>query len=554
MKKAAIALVILLVVGGAAVAVVARRVLTGDNVRATIAAQVAAAIGQPVTIGGIGASIYPRVTVDLTEVGIGQPARVQFRSMHLVTGLRGLFSRRIEGATVHVNGARLTMPLPEFGLFRRSSAPEDRAEAGLSRRSSPADTRADLSRQSSPPNTRAGADLPVEIVSVDEIVLRDVEVVRGDRTLRGDIEIVPQGTRVMLRRVRLAADDTVVEATGTITSLSPVEGRIEAKADGVNFDRLVGFLSDFAATSSSTGAASAASQGSVEGRLTVDLTIGRATTGSLALSDFTTTAQVTPAAVAFEPLSFAVFGGRYDGAMDLTVGDAPRFRWRGKVAGISMPTLMAFAGAANSISGTLGGTVALEGSGFDMERAFRTARGTARISITDGAIAGLSLVRTLVLATSGRGGYVTSAQSALESKGSAGDAERFSRLGATLAMAHGVITTNDFAMTSTDVDLVGAGTVSMASLTAKLVGQARLSEALSKQGGTDLYRYTQEEGRVTLPATVSGPLGNLSVRIDLGDAMTRAVRNRAAEEARKAIERNLPGGLKGLFPRRPPRR
>jgi hypothetical protein len=76
---------------------------------------------------------------------------------------------------------------------------------------------------------------------------------------------------------------------------------------------------------------------------------------------------------------------------------------------------------------------------------------------------------------------------------------------------------------------------------------------LSKQGGTDLYRYAQERGRVTLPATVKGPLGNLTVGINIVDAAQRAIRNRLSEEANKAIERNIPSGLKGLFPKRPPR-
>lgn len=81
-------------------------------------------------------------------------------------------------------------------------------------------------------------------------------------------------------------------------------------------------------------------------------------------------------------------------------------------------------------------------------------------------------------------------------------------------------------------------------------GRLTLSEALSKQAGTDLYRYTQEGGRVTLPVTVTGPLGTLSARVDLGAAATRAIRNKATEEINRAIERNLPGGLGGLFPKK----
>jgi uncharacterized protein involved in outer membrane biogenesis len=531
MKRIAIGLVALLVLGGVTLAILARSVLTGDNVRATIASQVSAAIGQPVTIGGLSASIYPRVTMDLTDVAIGQPTRVQLQSMHIGTRLGALFSRRIEQATVHIDGAHVMLPLPPFAIAATNPGGA-----------------ADESRP------------PVEIVSIDEIVLRDVEVVSGDRTLRGEIELVPQATGVLLRRVALAADDTTIEMTGTVSSLSPIEGRIEATATDVNFDRLLAFLSDFAAMPTSGVASPPGAIGrspvmtALDGKLTFDLTLGRATTGNISLSDLRATAQVMADAVKFEPLSFGVFGGRYDGRMQLTLGDVTRYAWRGKVAGVNAATLMAFADSPNTITGTLAGTIALEGTGLAMEQALRTARGTARIDIADGAIAGLSLVRTIVLATSGRGGYVSSAGSAVASRGNSVESERFSRLGATLSLGSGVIRTNDFAMTSTDVDLTGAGTVSIASMMTKLEGTVRLSETLSKQAGTDLYRYAQEDGRVTLPATVTGPIGSLSVGIDVGAAATRAIRNRAAEEARKAIERNLPGGLGGLFPRRPPRR
>jgi hypothetical protein len=86
-------------------------------------------------------------------------------------------------------------------------------------------------------------------------------------------------------------------------------------------------------------------------------------------------------------------------------------------------------------------------------------------------------------------------------------------------------------------------------MTADMKGRVQLSEALSKQAGTDLYRYTQEGGRVTLPAAVSGPLDNLSVRVDVSAAASRAMRNAATQEIDKAIKRNLPGGLGGLIPK-----
>lgn len=522
MKRILIALLVLLLVAGTGLALYARRVLTGDNVRAAVAAQFSGALGQPVTIGGLGASVYPRVTMDLTDVTIGRPARVHLSSVHLGTGLRALFSRRIEGANVRVDGATITLPLPDF----TAAAP-----AGHQ------------------PGARSS---PVEIVSIDEIVLQNVEVFSGGRTLRGDIELVPQGDGVQIRRVALAADDARLEMTGALTSLAPVEGHIDATADALDLDRLLAFLTDFTASAgpgAPSGAAPAASPVTtgVDGRLTFVLTTGRATTGGLVLSDLEATAVVLPGSVSFEPLKFGVFSGRYDGSMRVVLSGTPRFDWRGAVSGIDTAALMAFAGSPAAITGRLGGTVALEGTGLEMERALRTARGTARVDITDGTIAGLALVRTVVTAGSGRGGVLASAGSALGARSDPGSAERFSRLGATLAIAGGRMHTTDLAMSSTDLDLLAAGSLGLTSMTADFAGRVQLSRELSKEAGTDLYRLAQEDGRVTLPVAVSGPMGNLSVRVGVADAATRALRNRAAEEAKKAIERNIPKGLRGLF-------
>ncbi|MDP1570911.1 MAG: AsmA-like C-terminal region-containing protein [Vicinamibacterales bacterium] len=526
LKKVAIGIVALVIVGGLGIVVLARTVLTGDAVRTALAAQVSDAIGQPVSIGGIGASVYPRVTIDLTDVAIGQPARIQLRSLHLGAGLGALFSRRIEQAAIRIDGARLELPLPDLGAASAGSAPPE--TPGVA--------------STEPPS--------VEIVSIDEIVLTNVEVVSGGRTLRGDIELLPQGHGVQLRRVSLVADDARVEMTGAITSLSPLEGRIDAVAGEVDFDQLLAFMTDFASTTEpSTGPGTG-----LDGRLTFTLALDRATTGGLALSEVSATALVTADAVRLEPLTFGVFGGRYDGTMAIAMSVPPQFEWRATVRGIDADALMTFGESPDTISGTLEGSVALNGSGAEMAQAMRTARGTARVDIADGAVEGLGLVRTFVTATSGRGGILTSARTAAGAGGAAAEAERFSHLGASLTFADGLMRTSDFTMTSTDVELTGAGTITLASMTTDLTGQARLSEALSKEAGTDFYRYAQEGGRITLPAIITGPMEHLSVRIDVGDAASRAIRNRAAEEAQKVIERNVPNRLRGLVPRRPPGR
>jgi hypothetical protein len=514
----------LVVVGGLGLALLARRVFTGANVRAAIEGQISQALGQPVSIGGIGASAWPRVTMDLTDVAIGRPARIQLAKVHVGTGVRALFSRRIEHADVRVEGARLTLPLLSLAPVRTTSTPG----AGA-------------------------AKPPLEIVSIDEIVLKDVAVVSGPRTLHGDIELVPYTAGVQIRRVALDAEGTAIAITGSLTSLAPIAGGVDIAAEALDVDRFLAFVNEFMAASMTPAASpTATANASPIDELTVGLKVGRATTAGLTLSGFAATAVVSPNLIAFERLTFGVLGGSYDGTMSLAFGDRPRFQWEAKISGVDTARLMAFAGSPDTITGALSGEMSLAGDGLVMEPALRSARGKVRVDIVNGTIAGLQLLRTIVTATSGRGGIAASAGAAAVASREASGAERFSRLGATLHFSSGAIETSDLAMASADVDLAAGGTLRLPGLATALTGRAVLSEALSRQAGTDLYRYAQEGGRVVLPITVTGPIDHLAVRVDLAGLATRAIRNRLTDEADKALERHLPG-LDGLLSRRPPR-
>ena len=121
--------------------------------------------------------------------------------------------------------------------------------------------------------------------------------------------------------------------------------------------------------------------------------------------------------------------------------------------------------------------------------------------------------------------------------------EPFSRLGATLMIASGSARTDDLLFESEDLSLTAQEYLALDGSAVNLHGQIQLSERLTKEAGSDLERYTQEGGRVTLPVIVSGSVDNLAVRIDLSEMAQRAIRNRASEEARNAIQK----GIGGLF-------
>lgn len=492
----------------------ARAVFTEDTVRTALAAQLSKALGQPVKVGSIAAAIYPRVTVNLGQVSIGEPARIRVQTLHVGTDFRALLSRRIEHARLELAGAHIELPLPPFSIGSGST-----------------------STQASKP--------PVELVSIDAIVLRDVQIVSGGRTVTGDVEVVPEGTALTLKKVTLRADKATIDVTGRITDLSGPVGDMAVKAGALNFDQLLAFASDFAAgtgmgaspAARSTPSASTTRNAGPKAppmNIAVSLAADRATMGSLTLEKLAGQARITSDRMTLEPIGFSVFGGRYDGSLVFTLGAVPDFRLNATLSGVDVAAATAFAGSPGTITGRLSGRLTLAGRGMAASTVMNAARGTARLDIVDGVVRNLGLIRTIVVATSGRSD-ATRADSGTKD-------EPFSRLGATWRIAGGTATTDDLRFQSKDLLLNAGGTIRLDGSAINLAGEVQLSDELSKQAGRDLVRYTQENGRVTLPATITGSANAPQVRIDVASAAKRALVNRAGEEAQKALK-----GLGGLF-------
>ena len=511
-KKIVIGALVFVLVASVGLFFWARAVFTHDTVRTALANQLSQSLGQPVTVGSIGAAIYPRVTVNLGDVTIGQPPRIQVQTLHVGTDFRALLSRRIEHASMRLSGARVELPLPEFALTS-STEPGSPEPSGAS---------------------------PVEIVSIDEIVLNDVEIKSGSRTLRGDIEIIPQGNGVTLKKVTLVAEESTINLTGQITDLAGPVGELTVKAGALNFDRLLAFVSDFAGNAGlgTTGAAPASKAQTRTAskapamNVVLSLDADRATIGALALEKLSGRARVTSEAMTLEPVSFGLFSGKYDGSLRLSLGNSPDFRLKATLSGVDMAAATKFAGSPDTITGRLSGKLSLSGRGIDAASALNSARGTARVDITKGTVKNLGLVRTIVTSTSGRSGAPAKSASGQRD-------ESFERLGATLAVANGSANTQDLRFESPDLLLAATGGLRLDGSAINLAGQVQLSDELSQQAGRDLVRYTQEQGRVTLPATITGSADNPQVRIDMTKVATRALTNKASEEAGKVIKRNL---------------
>jgi uncharacterized protein involved in outer membrane biogenesis len=382
LKKVLLGASVLLVLLTTGLFLWARAVFTEDAVRVALASQLSKAIGQPVTIGSIAVTIVPRLTMNLGQVTIGEPARIRVRTLHVGADFRALLSRHIEHGRLELSGARIELPLPSFTVSGGSTSV-------------------------------SSSNAPVELISVDAIVLRGVEIVSGGRMLTGDVDIVPQGKGLTLQRVTLVADKTTVNVTGNITDLSGPVGDVAIKAGAVNFDQLLAFANDFAGASGMETNAAAPSPrrarnpntglaGVPSMNIAVSLEADRATMGMLTLDKLTSNGRIAADAMTLEPISFGVLGGHYNGALVFTLGDIPDFKLDATLAGVDMGTATAFAGIPGILTGRLSGNLHVAGRGMDASSVIKSARGTARVDIVNGVVKNLGLVRTIVVATSGR--------------------------------------------------------------------------------------------------------------------------------------------------------
>jgi hypothetical protein len=476
---------------------IARAMLASDLVRSALEQQLSAWLDEPVRIGEARASVVPRITLDLRDVTIGDPPAVTLGEVRVVTGLRGVLARRVVDAEVVVADSRLELPLP-FAIL--AAAPRV-AEAD-------------------PPSGPA-----FTIESVSAIGFRNITVIGNGRELVIDMDSSFDGDRLEVAALTVRAPTTRIEARGELTSIERVQGRFDATAAPLDIAEMIAIGSALS-TPAGGGAAGGGNPEAATVHLVVALTAPVAQFDAWEVRDVAATMDITPGQVRASPLSLGVAGGTAAGALDVdTAAPAPRLRLTGRMADVRLEELTGPEGAPRGITGQLGGDVSLTGAGTDIDALRASAKGTVRAVVTDGMIPGMDMVRTIVLAFGRPDGAPP------EGSGSA-----FSRLGGTFALAAGTLRTDDFAMESRDFDLSGRATLDLASRAIDATVDVVLSQDLTAQAGTDLRRYAQEDGRIIIPARITGTLDRAIVALDLEAVVKRAIGTELRRRVRSVLD------------------
>jgi hypothetical protein len=119
----------------------------------------------------------------------------------------------------------------------------------------------------------------------------------------------------------------------------------------------------------------------------------------------------------------------------------------------------------------------------------------------------------------------------------AGTGSRFTRIDASFALGDQILTSRDMVFASRDFDMTGGGSVRLPSGALDMRADVVLSRELTSQAGTDFRRYAQEDGRIVVPATITGTVEHPGVSLDVTAAASRALQNEVKRKAKGFLDR-----------------
>lgn len=464
--------------------------LSNDGIRLALERQATTFLGQPVKIAAVGAQFWPRPGVRLEQVTVGEPARLTLGEVGVSTELSALLRRRIADGAIRIRNTRLELPLPfEIPTSSASTASEPSSFA---------------------------------VESINAIGLDNVRIVSRGRELVLSVDSSFDGARVTIRSATVESGKTSIRAEGVVTLEPRVDATLKAAANRLDVDELLALADAFGPAPAPPGPRGTSGP---PPRIAARLSAETVSAGGVEVRQFASDVQVDGDAVSMSPLTFQIFGGRYQGSLSARLGNTLSATLRSRVLDLDVAQLAEFGNAKDTITGTLSGAGAFSGSGRDFAAVLAGARGEGTAKIANGTVRRLGLVRTIV---------VFFGKPAADAPGAS---DAFDSIDLQFALQNQVFRAGALSLHSRDVDLVGSGT--LATATKALSGRfdISLSEALSAQAGNDLQRFTREGNRVVLPANLGGTLENPRVTIDAAAALKRGLRNEVGQRLKGLLDR-----------------
>ena len=510
MRKWLIPIVVLAILAVMAVIVV-RQVLVRDVIRTAVEGRLSAMLGQPVGIGRLDFTLFPRLSVTGSDVRFGGAGAVapalEIGSVRLVPRLSTLFSTPIVIDRVDLDGFTVSA-LRDGGNWQVPSV------VPASQASGPA------------------------AVDVERVRLNDARIRVFDRAPDGrisetaSIDDIDADVTVLERALRLSA------ITGRIGD-SEITGEARSDAGGVTlklgaasiadedlprFLRLLG------------GDRPALMRLPQPASVSVELRTGGGRsplTGSgvlrapevrldpLRLDRLEAAFAIEGSRLQFRPMSFGLYGGTHQGTATMTLSTAPP-GWASdsRVEGLDVGD---FLQALTTVDQRIDGKGALDGSlrGRVGEPLDRSLLGRARITVTDGVVRQFPLLSSI--------------NRALRLADQEGSDTRFERLTATLTFVPGGATTDDLLLEADHLRVRAEGRIgadrSLDMRGVAIVSADRAGAAVASI--RELARLRSPGGEIAVPLTISGSLDAPSFGVDVAGGLRQGI----TDELRRRLGR-----------------
>jgi len=500
-KKVALVLVVVLVVIGAALAIIIPMLLDVDRYRPQVVAQIQQETGKPTQIGRLDLTIFPQVAIRVDDFSLGNPTGfptgdfVKAKKIYAVVNASALLHHKVEITSLELDDLTLDMLENTHGKWNFENPPS----------------------QAAPPSDPSGehsASFTLGIISkltVSHGQFAAASVLASGAP--GPSLMKVQGAAIDLRQVDLNAFTTA--------SL-----RAPASPPG-ELARLKGWLNPVVYAADHAGPAIA------QGTLKAD----RLQFGDIDVTKLKSKVHLYPKQVYFDDLDLKCYGGSATGNLSLDfTGANLGYSTDARVKGVNVAEFLnAFPQAKGMMTGTLDGAAKLSGVVVHSSDPLAGIKGSGQGSIRNGRMPSLELtgnLRSLVkIANVGPAN---------------GDPSSFSSISTDFRIADARLSSNKIALLGNGVDVDGSGSLTMAGEgSLDYQGDASLAvngnnPLLTVLGGLAGAQFAN--GKMTFPFTVGGTFAKPKFSLKGGVAGQGGIPKTSATEPTDVVR-----GLSGLL-------
>jgi uncharacterized protein involved in outer membrane biogenesis len=479
-KKVILGILIFLVVILVALVVIVPLLFDVDHYRPQVASLIEKQTGKPAEIGHLALTVFPSLSIRVDDFALKNPAGfpqgyfVKAQRIYVVVDAGGLWAHQVVIKS-------LELDTPEISLL--------------------SDVKGNWNFENQPPSTKPAVNPPGEKPLFTLGVISNLKISKGKISLA---TLLPSGGSgpVLFEADGVASQLKQVDLNAFTESASSHPAAV--RAEPVAFSK-GGWLTTVAYAADQSGKLVA------EGTLNMDALHVM----NLVVTNVKSKLRLLPKQVFFDSLDFGCYDGRAIGDLSFSLaGTNPRYITNTKLSGVNVAKLLeAFPEARGKMTGTLDGTVKLDGEVSHSPDPLAGIRGSGQMTIRNGQMPSLQLNKNLMeLARVGKVGPTS------------GDPGSFSSIAMDFTIANNRINTTKATILGNGVDVDGSGSLALAG-EGSLDYQGVAKVAASQNALTSIVRgisgATFANGKMAFPFNLAGTLQNPKFTLKSGGAGSR---------------------------------